>query len=504
MRIKIIIAIATLLTLLALLALAWDTRTRALPLGVHTLHVDDGELQQVNGLGARYIVQVFSWREIEPSPGEYHWEYTDWLMRAAEYYNLRVVARLDKTPRWAGAPDAFNAVPYRLDDYGNFAARVAARYRGRIAAYIVWNEPNISREWGDQKPNPGAYAAMLKSAASRIRQSDPNARIAAAGLAPTNEHSERAMDDRDYLRGLYAADARDAFDVLAAHPYAFTNPPDDPRGAHDGLNFYRLYDWRDIMIAHGDATKPIWITEFGYTTETPPETANLRVSEADQARWIPRAFEIARDVMPFVEMFGVWNITREAPPSDEQAGYSLVRADGSQKPAYDSVRATKKESLAASAAASIVSSLSPRPAQPHLQILARDAIVHLGDSEYSTPWVPLYRTINPSIEWTGEFYLTENDLRSTDRWTLTMETMQVNDFDNRVLVNDQPVEPAYLPTEDFTSIWVTSRMAVSSRQLRAGRNTVTVRTGKLFPAFQQSGFTWDDIQLRNVVLYPFD
>jgi polysaccharide biosynthesis protein PslG len=496
MRVRFIFAIAI---VLALMALGYDARTRTLPLGLHTLHAADADIQIIHNLGAGYIVQVLSWREIEPSPGEFHWEYTDWLVRAAEYYNLRVVARLDKTPRWAGTPGAFNAVPYHVEDYAAFVERVAARYRGRIAAYIVWNEPNISREWGDQSPDPGAYATILKQAAQRIRRNDPDARIVAAGLAPTNEHSERAMDDRDYLRALYADDAKDSFDVLAAHPYPSTYPPEDPRGAHDGSNFNRLYDWRDIMTANGDGAKPIWITEFGYTTQMPPGLDQLRVSEAEQAQWIPRAYEIARDQMPFVEMFGVWNIAREVPPSDELAGYSLVRADGSLKPAYATIAGMKKESLGAFTMNSIAAALSAPPVQPEHQILARDAIVHLGDSEYPTPWVPLYQTKNPSIQWTGEFYLSVSDLRRS--WLLTIETMQVNDFDNRILVNDQVVDPPYLPTEDFTSIWVTSRFDIPERQLRVGRNTLTVRIGKLFPAFQQSGFTWDDIQVRNVVLH---
>ncbi len=486
------------------LVLLWDARGRALPLGIHTLRVDDSELQQIRDLGAQYVVQVFSWREIEPSPGEFHWEYTDWLLRAAEFYDLRVVARLDKTPGWAASnPSAFNALPARVDDYADFAARVAARYRGRIAAYIIWNEPNLAREWGDQTPDPNAYATLLKLAALRIRAADPSARIVSAGLAPTNERSERAMDDRDYMRALYAAGARDAFDILAAHPYASANPPDDPRGAHDGLNFYRILDLREIMVANGDATKPIWITEFGYTTDPPSEFAHLRVSEGEQARFIPRAYAIAREQMPFVEMFGVWNLTREVPPTDEQSGYSLIRADGSPKPAYAAIRAMQKESLAVKFAASAASSFSAHPAQSKFTILARDAIVHLGDSEYPLPWLPLYRTKNPSIDWTGEFYLSTADLMNTPSgkpWLLTLELMQVSDLDNRVLVNDQPVEPPNLPTEDFTSIWVTAQFQVPAQVLRVGRNTVTLRIGKLFPAFQQFGFTWDDLQVRNVVL----
>ncbi len=473
---------------------------RALPLGVHTLRADDAELQQIRDLGSQSVVQVFSWSEIEPTRGEFHWEYTDWLVRAAEYYHLRLVARLDRTPRWAtGANDALDAPPDHLDDYGDFVAQVAARYRGRIAAYIIWNEPNLAREWGNRPPDPAAYIALLETAAARIRTIDPNARIVSAGLAPTNENSATAMDDRAFQRALYAAGARGAFDILAAHPYAFTNPPDDPRGAHAGLNFRRVQDLRDVMVANGDAAKPIWITEFGYTTDTPPDTANLRVSEDAQARWLPQAYALARREMPFVEMFTVWNLARN--DASAQAGYSLMRVDGSLKPAYAAVRAMQKESPAASLAASVASIFAQPAPQATFTVLARDAFVHLGDSEYSSPWVPLYQTKNPSTVWTGEFYLNASDLPPGGApWTLTMELMQVNDFDTRVLINDQPVNPPYLPTEDFTSIWVTAQFAVSPQLLRVGHNTVTLRDGKLFPAFQQLGYTWDDFQVRAVAI----
>ena len=228
---------------LATAVLFWGTRGRALPLAIHTLHADDSDLQQLHDLGATSVVQVFSWSEIEPTRGEFHWENTDWLLRAAEYYHLRVIARLDQAPRWAAnANGALDAPPTNLNDYGDFVAQVAARYRGRIAAYIIWNEPNLAREWGNQPPDPAAYVALLKTASARLRAIDPNARIISAGLAPTNDQNATAMDDRAFLRGMYAAGARGTFDILGTHPYSFANPPDDPRGAHGGLNFLRLQD----------------------------------------------------------------------------------------------------------------------------------------------------------------------------------------------------------------------------------------------------------------------
>jgi hypothetical protein len=499
MRTRLILGIGI---LAVVIASVWLTRGRALPLGIHTLHADDSDLQQIRGLGATSVIQVFSWSEIEPTRGEFHWEYTDWLVRAAEYYHLRVVARLDQAPRWAAnASGALDAPPTHLNDYGDFVAQVAARYRGRIAAYIIWNEPNLAREWGNQPPDPAAYVALLKTASARLRAIDPHARVVSAGLAPTNDQGASAMDDRAYLRAMYAAGARDAFDILGAHPYSFANPPDDPRGAHGGLNFLRLQDLRDTMVANGDAAKPIWITEFGYPTDAPAGAAPLRVSEDDQARWLVRAYELARTQMPYVDLFTLWNLTRQSPAADEQAGYSLIHADGTPKPAYVQVRAMQKESPAATVAASVSSWFAAPPARSTFTVLARDAIVHLGDSEYPLPWVPLYLTKNPSTTWTGEFYLTPTDLSSRGApWSLTMELMQVNDFDTRVLVNDQPVDPPYLPTEDFTSIWVSAQFQVPANVLRVGRNTVTLRDGKLFPAFQQLGYTWDDFQVRNVIL----
>jgi hypothetical protein len=514
---------------IVLVAVSLAVRARTLSFGVHTLHPQDQELQRVRDLGAQYVVQVFAWSEIEPSPGEYHWEYTDWLLRAAEYYDLRIVARLDKPPAWAApSTTGLSAPPKSVGDYADFVGQVATRYRGHIAAYIIWNEPNLAREWGTQRPDPAAYTALLQAASTRIRSIGAGARILSAGLAPTDEHSELALDDRDFLRAMYAAGARGSFDILAAHPYGFANPPEDPHGAHDGLNFARLQDLRDIMVENGDVGKPVWITEFGYTTAPPAGSAGLRVTEEQQGQYLTRAFEIARERWDWVQMFTVWNLTGVTPPqgndattrgaqgatapgnapgddSLEQAGYSLDRADGSLKPAYTAVRALSKESTAAAVTQTIDKALLPHPASGEFLVLARDSIVHLGDSEYPPPWVPLYRNRNPSTDWEGEFYLREPDLqgaRGEKGWTLTMELMQVNDYDSRVLVNDQPTRPAYLPTEDFTAIWATAQFQVPASVLHVGRNLVTLRDGRLFPAFQQLGFTWDDFQVRDVILRP--
>ncbi len=490
---------------LGLLALVLiGSRPRALPLGVHTIRADDAMLRQVQELGAQYLIQVFAWDTIEPSPGRWDWEYTDWLLRAADYYGLRVIARLDKPPTWAvDDTTAVSSPPRNLRDYTEFVRRVAQRYKGKIPAYIVWNEPNLAIEWGNRMPNPAEYVNLLEHASAQIRSTDPNARIVAAGLAPTNENSERARDDRAFLREMYAAGAKDAFDILAAHPYAFAQSPDTPHGSNEGLNFARIKDLYDIMVENGDAQKPIWITEFGYPTEQPSGYENRVVTESLQAEYIARAYDKTRDELPFVQAFTVWNIVRNLPPSDEQSGYSLVRSDGSMKPAFDTVKNLEKQSPISNLQSRLTQVFTPAHPSSSYPILARDAVVHLGDSEYPAPFVPLYMTVNPATDWKGEFYLNDADLEGLRRvkdWTLYVELMQVNDFDTRVWVNDVPLTPAFLPVEDFTGKWVSAQFKIPAGALRVGYNAVAVRNGKLFPAFQQVGFTWDDFQMRNVRL----
>ena len=69
----------------------------------------------------------------------------------------------------------------------------------------------------------------MQRAYPAIKQADPSALVISAGLAPTNERSERALDDRLYLRRMLQAGALPYLDALGAHPYGFAYPPDDPR-----------------------------------------------------------------------------------------------------------------------------------------------------------------------------------------------------------------------------------------------------------------------------------
>jgi len=355
-------------------------QTQPLP-AVHTLRADDARLQEARDLGFRAVVQVFSWYEIQPSPEEWHWQFPDFVVRAASYYSLDLIVRLDQPPKWVLPGDAVAAdAPFDPDAYLAFVEAVARRYRGRVRAYIVWNEPNLAREWR-APPDPEAYAGLLQRTYVTIKQSDPAALVVSAGLAPTNEQSERALDDRLYLERMLQAGALSFLDALGAHPYGFAYPPDDPRGEHDGLNMNRLLDLQDILAAQGGASIPIWATEVGWTTDALGEGSWLDVTPEQQADYLVRAWEMGGQAFPALEVLTVWNLSTGLPPEDEKAGYSLLERDGTPKPAYGALQTVLDSTAGTSAVESwAVWDRLFTPAAPIL-ILARDEEVHLGDSE---------------------------------------------------------------------------------------------------------------------------
>ena len=68
---------------------------------VHILEADDRIYRLAADGGYESIVQVFAWRDIEPTRDEWHWQQSDFAVQAADYYGLGLIIRLDHPPDWA-------------------------------------------------------------------------------------------------------------------------------------------------------------------------------------------------------------------------------------------------------------------------------------------------------------------------------------------------------------------------------------------------------------------
>ncbi len=460
-------------------------------LAAHTLRADDQVLMMAQAAAFDTIVQVFPWREIEPTQNQFHWQMPDQIVAAAEYYGLDLVVRLDQHPAWASEVDlALNAPPDKPEDYRDFVQRVAARYRGRVKAYIIWNEPNLAIEWGGERPDPVAFTELLRVGYKAVKQSDPQALVVSPGLAPTNSNDELTVDDRLFLREIYRAEAAPYFDVLGAHPYSFGLAPGAPQRDAEHPAFSRLVELRKIMADNDDTHKPVWITEMGWTVDPPPEQADIKVTLEQQAAYLVEALEIIRRDWPWVELVTVWNLS-QSDPGDPFGGYSLLDYAGAPRPAYDAWR-----KAAGSGVELGLASAGKAVQHNSISILAEDVTIHLGDTDLQPPWWPLFAGRKPSLSWTGGFYLVDP---GSGNWELQLELMQQNEIGVTAAVNGVPLVPD-LPQQDLTRRWLTVRRPVPVSLLRPGYNELTITTVRLLPDAQHDEFVWDDFQVRNIRL----
>jgi hypothetical protein len=313
------------------------------------------DLQLVKEMGFGWVKQSFAWRDIETNgKGLYDWWKPDTIVAQTEEAGLDLLVRIDRQPFWAQAesePLLENAPPGNLDDFGDFCRDLATRYRGRIRAYQVWNEPNLSREWGNEPPDPAGYTRLLATCYQAIKSADPEAIVISAGLAPTGTMPPAAMPDTDFLQGMYDAGAAAYFDVLGVNAPGYAAPPEmspeegEARYGHRFFVFRRVEDIRDIMVANGDEEKQVAVLEMGWTLdEVHAEYAWFAVDAETQADYLVRAYQYAREHwQPWVGlMTTIYIADAEWTPEQEQWWWAIVLPDGSPRPAYTALKEMEK------------------------------------------------------------------------------------------------------------------------------------------------------------------
>jgi len=330
--------------------------------------VADRDLRLVKEAGFRWVKQEFAWREIEGAgPGIYDWSYSDRLMDQVDVRGLNMIARVGVQPEWAGGNYPDIGPPDDYQDFMNFLGALVIRYQGRVDAYQIWNEPNLSREWGGRPPSPAEYAEMLKMAYQTVKAIDPDATVISAGMAPTTRWDDVAMPDTVFIQGMYDAGAAPYFDLLGAHGAGYKVSPEtspdvvasDPAlNNHDPSSeelkriycFRHVEDVRAVMLANGDGDKRIALLEFGWTTD-PRSDSPYRwhaVTDGQQADYLVRAFQYAQEHwQPWIAVMSlIYMPDSEWGIDDEQTFWSIIYPgypDLRMRPAYMALKSMAKD-----------------------------------------------------------------------------------------------------------------------------------------------------------------
>src|SRR5437879_12756072 len=85
---------------------------------------------------------------------------------------MNVLATLLHTPGWANGGQVKDVPPTDPEDYGRMAYWAADHFKGRVAAWEVWNEPNRTESWAGTAAD---HVRPLKAAYPQFKAGDPAA-----------------------------------------------------------------------------------------------------------------------------------------------------------------------------------------------------------------------------------------------------------------------------------------------------------------------------------------
>ncbi|NJM06202.1 cellulase family glycosylhydrolase [Candidatus Gracilibacteria bacterium] len=338
---------------------------------VHLFYTDrDRVMTLANNAGFDWVRQQVVWRDIEdPTNGVLAFDtQLDGIVESVHASGRKLLVNIVQSPT---AYNATNGLPDDPKALGNFVELMAQRYGDKIAAYEIWNEPNLAHENGGniEPADVGHYVEILKEAYTRIKAVNPNAIVLAAASSSSGVTDPAiALSDEAFYAAMYTynnGEVRNYFDVQAVHPGGAANPPDtlwpdnpsfiegcqpapDRCWNDDETHYFRhVENVRRWMEQYGMADKQVWITEYGWATpNTSPgyEFGNF-VSLEQQAEYITGAIRRSFEEYPYIGNLFLWNmnfavtkVENGLDPLHEQASFAILNGDWSPRPSYLAVQ----------------------------------------------------------------------------------------------------------------------------------------------------------------------
>lgn len=187
----------------------------------------------------------------DPNWSGYQWSRWDTIVRLATGAGMQVVPMVVYSPDWAsgvrvttsGGP---NDPPLDARYYADFMTAAAARYKGRIHYWELWNEPDYAlHTWSGTMTQ--WVSLVLKPGYQAVKAVDSTAQVVLGGLAGDTN-----------LGAVYQAGGGPYFDIVSFHAYY-------PVAVADSTAWDHI---RAALATNNDTKKPIWLTEFGRPTQT--------------------------------------------------------------------------------------------------------------------------------------------------------------------------------------------------------------------------------------------
>jgi hypothetical protein len=261
--------------------------------GAHLLRGEQAGIWKQVGFGSvRLHDNNVTWADLEPIKGGWRWGHLDKLVENARSANLEILLTLEASPSWAASDSSgagaygpgANTMPERVEDWDAYVTAVSKRYKGVVAAYEIWNEPNLAQFFNG---TPADMAKLTKRAADVIHSIDPAAKVVCSSI--TSDYGV------SWLKKYLAAGAGQYCDVIGYHFYNHLQPPEKMLPL--------IASVREVIKSSGGSGKPLWNTETGWLISQGATidyaaagfSPGVKVLSRDDATaYIPRALLLAR------------------------------------------------------------------------------------------------------------------------------------------------------------------------------------------------------------------
>lgn len=232
-----------------------------------------------------------AWKDINPAPGVFNWSVLDQRVAQSEASGAIPMYVFGLTPQWAAAnPNATSPLsgpggtspPADFGTFQTFVDAIVSRYGGRIGAYEVWNEANLTTFWSG---TPQDMAQMTQIVYQTVKAKNPGAIVTAASVT-TRLRSPMARFMTPYAQALKAMNF--PFDAWAIHTYPAGNQGPPERKAD-------VQNWQQVVATAIGAGSPgldkqVWDTEVNYGLAGPGSTPPTDYTDAQGADLITQTF----------------------------------------------------------------------------------------------------------------------------------------------------------------------------------------------------------------------
>jgi hypothetical protein len=286
---------------------------------------DLGVLQRA-GVGVLRV--SIGWDGVEPEKDRYDFAFWDaFVDLAVREFGITLIPYVAYTPHWnsdGGPEDHWKTPPRDLQEFAEIMHLLAARYRGRVGSWELWNEPDNRDYW---LGTPADYARLLAAGSQAVRAAAPEAKVVFGGIA----------GGVDFLRELFDEHgASQRVDVVNLHAYYETWNPNPL----ESISPY-IAEAAAIVERHRGA-QALWMAEVGYSNyRLTSAAAPLRGYEHTaefQAVMLLRTTALVLSA-PAVSLFA-WYELKDPRPSDAMIGddhnrhLGVTFADYRPKPAF--------------------------------------------------------------------------------------------------------------------------------------------------------------------------